>query len=78
MLTLKPHIIRGLALEEDDLRPFRVGTSAMAGAGGAGAPAGASRTQPRPQPRPGAGRRLPGQPADVQRPIAPPPAPPDR
>ena len=78
VLTLKPHIIRGLALEEDDLRPFRVGTSAMAGAGGAGAPAGASRTQPRPQPRPGAGRPLPGQPADVQRPIAPPPAPPDR
>ena len=77
MLTLQPHIIRTLALEEDDLRPFRVGTTAVAGAGSG--PAGTiplgQRTQPQPQPRPG--RTLPGEPEELQRPIAP-PAPLDR
>ena len=79
VLTLQPHIIRNLALEEDDLRPFRVGASAAAGAGpGAGSviPLG-QRTQPQPQPRALPGRTLPGEPGGLQRPIAP-PAPPDR
>lgn len=75
ILTLKPHIIRGLALEEDDLRPFRVGANTAAGA----APrAGAVPSNP-PQPQPRAGRPLPGLPGlpgGPQRPIAP-PAPPD-
>ena len=79
VLTLKPHIIRTLALDDDDLRPFRVGANAAATAptGGTGMlpPVGA-RTQPQPQPRPGPGRLLPGQPPDVQRPITP-PAPPE-
>lgn len=75
VLTLKPHIVRPLALDEDDLRPFRFGTNAAAGgAGGGGSSASPARTQPQPQPRPG--RLLPGQPTDTQRPIAP-PAPPD-
>ena len=56
ILTLKPHIIRGLALEEDDLRPFRVGANAAAGT----APrAGGGPSNP-PQPQPRAGRPLPG------------------
>ena len=73
VLTLQPHIIRPLTLDEDDLRPFRIGTGAAAGAAtGAGSPI---STGPRLQPD--AGRRLPGPPADTtQRPIAP-PAPPD-
>ncbi|MYH28601.1 MAG: hypothetical protein F4137_07015 [Acidobacteria bacterium] len=70
ILTLKPHIIRGLALEEDDLRPFRVGANTAAGAPPR---AGAVPSNP-PQPR--AGRPLPGLPGGPQRPIAP-PAPPD-
>jgi general secretion pathway protein D len=79
VLTLQPHIIRALAIEEDDLRPFRVGASAAAGAGsgpGGTIPIG-QRTQPQPQPRPLPGRTLPGQPEEPQRPIAP-PAPPGR
>ena len=72
ILTLKPHIIRGLALEEDDLRPFRVGANAAAGT----APrAGGGPSNP-PQPQPRAGRPLPGRIDGVQRPIAP-PVPPD-
>ena len=66
ILTLKPHIIRGLALEEDDLRPFRVGANTAAGAPPR---AGAVPSNP-PQPR--AGRPLPGLPGGPQRPIAPP------
>ncbi len=78
VLTLRPHIIRGLALEEDDLRPFRVGTSEMAGVTGAGAPSIPSRVQPQPPPRPRPGRQLPGLPPGTQRPIAPPARTPDR
>ena len=68
VLTLKPHIIRGLALEEDDLRPFRIGATATTAtlAGGGSLP-----SNP-PQPVPRAGRPLPGQPPDRQQPIAPP------
>ena len=79
VLTLQPHIIRALAIEADDLRPFRVGASVAAGAGsgpGGTIPIG-QRTQPQPQPRPLPGRTLPGQPEEPQRPIAP-PAPPGR
>ena len=68
ILTLRPHIIRGLALGEDDLRPFRVGANAAVAApprAGAGLP---------PQPQPRAGRPLPGRLDDLQRPIAPPDA----
>ena len=72
ILTLKPHIIRGLALEEDDLRPFRIGASTAAGAPPR---VGAVPSNP-PQPQPRAGRPLPGRPDGPQRPIAP-PAPPD-
>ena len=68
VLTLKPHIIRGLALDENDLRPFRIGANA-----GAGAPAGAgSLPSNPPQPQPRAGRPLPGRTDGPQRPIAPP------
>ena len=68
VLTLKPHIIRGLALDEDDLRPFRVGANAAAGA-----PAGTgSLPSNPPQPQPRAGRPLPGRTDGPQRPIAPP------
>ena len=78
VLTLKPHIIRGLALDEDDLRPFRVGTNvATAGAGG-GAQSSSSRAQPQTQPRPRPGRTLPGLSPATQLPIAPPAPPPDR
>ena len=71
VLTLRPHIIRGLALDEEDLRPFRVGAdAAAAGAGGGGSPPGAVRTQPPPQPRVRPGRQLPGLPtAGPQQPI---------
>ena len=68
ILTLKPHIIRGLALEEDDLRPFRVGANAAAGAGPT---FGGGPSNP-PQPQPRAGRPLPGRTDGAQRPIAPP------
>jgi general secretion pathway protein D len=51
VLTLRPHIIRPLALDEDDLRPFRVGTTPAAAAPGGGAQPASSRTQPLPQPR---------------------------
>ena len=78
VLTLKPHIIRGLALDEDDLRPFRVGTNTVAGGTGGGAQSSSSRTQPQPQPRPRPGRTLPGQSPATQLPIAPPAPPPDR
>ncbi|MCY4120197.1 MAG: type II and III secretion system protein [Acidobacteria bacterium] len=76
VLTLKPHIIRALSLEEYDLRPFRVGSNAAgAGTGGAASPPGAVRPQPQPQPRVRPGQELPGQPTTApQRPIAPPPA----
>ncbi len=68
VLTLKPHIIRGLALEEEDLRPFRIGANAAAGA-----PAGTgSLPSNPPQPQPRAGRPLPGRTDGPQRPIAPP------
>ena len=68
MLTLKPHIIRGLALDENDLRPFRIGANAAAGA-----PAGTgSLPSNPPQPQPRAGRPLPGRTDGPQRPIAPP------
>ena len=68
VLTLKPHIIRGLALDENDLRPFRVGANAAAGA-----PAGTgSLPSNPPQPQPRAGRPLPGRTDGPQRPIAPP------
>lgn len=77
VLTLKPHVLRPLALDEDDLRPFRVGSAALtAGSGltaGAGTPPSPPRAQP-PQPRPG--RTLPGQ--EPQRPITAPTPPPDR
>ncbi len=78
VLTLKPHIIRGLALDEDDLRPFRVGTNSVTGGAGGGAQSSSSRTQPQPQPRPRPGRTLPGQSPATQLPIAPPAPPPDR
>ena len=68
ILTLKPHIIRGLALEEDDLQPFRVGADTAAGAPPR---AGAVPSNP-PQPQPRAGRPLPGLPDGPQSPIAPP------
>lgn len=74
VLTLKPHIVRPLAIDVDDLRPFRVGTNAAAGGAAGGSSASPTRTQPQPQPRPR--RPLPGQTTDTQRPIAP-PAPPD-
>ena len=77
VLTLKPHIIRGLALEEEDLRPFRVGTNALAGAGTAAGGSVSTGQRPQPQPRPRPGLPLPGPPPGVQRPIAP-PAPPAR
>ena len=68
VLTLKPHIIRGLALDENDLRPFRIGANAAAGA-----PAGTgSLPSNPPQPQPRAGRPLPGRTDGPQRPIAPP------
>ena len=75
VLTLKPHIIRGLALDEADLLPFGVGSVAPgAGAGSGSASPAASRLQPQPQPRRG---RTPGAPpsgaaAGTQRPIGPP------
>ena len=78
VLTLKPHIIRGLALDEDDLRPFRVGTNVAAAGAGGGAQPSSSRAQPPPQPRPRPGRTLPGQSPATQLPIAPPARPPDR
>lgn len=75
VLTLRPRVIRPLALDEDDLRPFRVGNAALtAGSGltgGAGPPPVPPRAQP-PQPRPG---RAPG--PETQRPITA-PAPPGR
>ena len=76
VLTLKPHIIRALSLEEYDLRPFRVGSNAaVAGTGGTTSPPGAVRPQPQPQPRVRPGQELPGQPTTApQRPIAAPPA----
>lgn len=76
VLTLKPLIIRGLALDEDDLRPFRVGTNAAVAGGGA--QSNPSRVQPQPQPRPRPGQTLPGQPPATQLPIAPPEPPPGR
>ena len=77
VMTLTPHIIRPLTLEEQDLRPFLVGANAaVAGAGGGGAQSGSSRAQPQPRPRPG--RTLPGQSPALQLPIAPPESPPDR
>ena len=72
ILTLRPHIIRGLALEEDDLRPFRVGANATAAA----PPRTGTGPSNPPQPQPRAGRPLPGLVDDPQRPIAP-PVPPD-
>ena len=74
VLTLRPHIIRPLALEENDLRPFRVGATAPT-AGAGGAQSSSSRAQPQPQPRPG--RTLPGA-AETQRPISAPAPAPDR
>ncbi len=67
VLTLKPHIVRPLALDERDLRPFRIGTSIAAGGVEGGASASGTRPQPQSQPR--AGRPLPGQRTDPQRPI---------
>jgi len=78
VLTLKPHIIRPLALEEYDLRPFRVGTNVTAAGAGGGAQPSSSRAQPLLQPRPRPGRTLPGQSPATQLPIAPPAPPPDR
>ena len=74
VLTLRPHIIRPLALDEHDLRPFRVGATAPT-TGAGGAQSNSSRAQPRPQPRPG--RTLPGA-AETQRPISAPAPAPDR
>ena len=75
VLTLRPHIIRPLALDENDLRPFVVGANAVTAGAGGGAQPNSARTQPQPQPR--SGRALPGQP-EPQRPITAPEAPPDR
>ena len=72
VLTLKPHIIRPLALDEHDLRSFRVGANAAVAGAGGGAPSSSSRAQPPPQPRPRPGRTLPGQSPATQLPIAPP------
>ncbi len=76
VMTLKPHIIRPLALEEHDLRPFRVGANAVVGGAGGGSTApGAGRVSPQQPPlRVSPGRQLPGAPTTgLQRPIAPPP-----
>ena len=75
VLTLRPHIIRPLALDENDLRPFVVGANALTAGAGGGAQPNSPRTQPQPQPRPG--RALPGQ-SEPQRPITAPEAPPGR
>ena len=77
VLTLTPHIIRPLALDEPDLRPFLVGANAAAGGAGGAAQPSSSRALPQPQPRPRPGRTLPGLP-EPQRPIAPPESPPNR
>lgn len=71
VLTLRPHVIRPLALDEDDLRPFRVGAALTAGSGltgGSGPPPSLPRAQP-PQPR------TPAEP-ETQRPITAPAPPP--
>ena len=77
VLTLRPHIIRPLGLDENDLRPFVVGANAAAAGAGGGGPSSASRAQPRPQPRAQPGRTAPGA-AETQRPITAPQGPPDR
>ena len=68
ILTLTPHIIRVLDLEESDLMPFRVGRDATSTFAG-----GISPVQPQlqapPQPQPRA-------PAPTQQPVQPPPPPP--
>ena len=75
VLTLRPHIIRPLALDENDLRPFVVGANAVTAGAGGGARSNSSRAQPQPQPRAQPGRTAPG--AEAQQPITAPQAPPD-
>ena len=74
ILTLRPHIIRVLDIDEQDLLPFRIGS------GGAAAVVGSSLPLPTrldPQPRDPI-ERLGGPPPAVQEPVTPPGPPLDR
>ena len=73
LLTLRPHIIRGLDLEEDDLLPFRVGRDEAAALAGGVSPG--LRFEPQANPE----RLTPlptGPPREIQRPVLPPEPPP--
>ena len=73
LLTLRPHIIRGLDLEENDLLPFRVGRDDAAALAGGVSPA----LRFDPQADPGRLPPLPTRPPrEVQRPVLPPDQPP--
>ena len=73
VLTLTPHIIRVLDLDEEDLLPFRVGrdtqTTLATGVSATPVPPSQLTPQPRAQPFP------PPTPGGVQQPVAPPPDP---
>ena len=80
VLTLTPHIIRVLDLQEDDLLPFRVSQDTASSLGGAAtilAPQPPLPAAPESQPRPIA-PILPANPSTGQRPSIPPPTPPTR
>ena len=73
LLTLRPHIIRGLDLEENDLLPFRVGRDDAAALAGGVSPG----LRFDPQADPGRLPPLPTRPPrEVQRPVLPPDQPP--
>ena len=79
VLTLTPHIIRVLDLDEEDLLPFRVSrdaASALAG-GTVAPPLPQPQLQAPPQPQPRAVAPIPpGPPPGTQQPVVPPPNPP--
>ena len=77
VLTLTPHIIRVLDLEEDDLLPFRVSRDAASALGGVTTiPAPQPPLQPPPEPQqPPIAPIVPGAPPTTQRPTVPPPPP---
>ena len=71
VLTLTPHILRGLELDEEDLLPFRVSVE-TASAGSTGLMQQPMLQERLPPPPPSAGDPLGG---EIQEPIRPPPIP---
>ena len=77
VLTLTPHIIRVLDLDEDDLLPFRVGrdTQAILATGAPSVPVPPAQLTPQPRSLPQPLVPIPSPSTSTQQPVAPPPDP---